>query len=89
MNRQRKEEIKHAIEFLTSCQGQEDINEILQCVCTQHRTHQQSLGRIIYQVLLCWSKDAASHDYDLRNEETVKFAADAIIAVGDRFFPFI
>lgn len=86
---QREKEMKEAIEFLVSCTSKEEIKEFVRMVQSQHPTHQQSLGRLIYALLLAWDKDYREDNFDARNRETLGFAYDAIQSVGECYFPFI
>jgi hypothetical protein len=44
----------------------------------QHRTNQQSIMSVFITLVEQWSEDYASGNFDLRNEDTVKIAADIL-----------
>lgn len=52
-------------------------------ICAQHRTHQQSVMRAMYAVMMQLAKE----EHDMRNEATVAFCK-RVTGNGD-FFPFI
>lgn len=55
--------------------SQEEINSFIKHLTHEHRTHQQSVGSVLLQLFLEWSRYYHQDYYDLRNEQLMKIAS--------------
>lgn len=58
-----------------------DTDAFAQLISREHRTLQQNLARAMWACIKQWDADFRSNTYDLRNEDTVQFAASIVAAV--------
>lgn len=69
----------------------DEIDEIADLICTDHRTLQQAKMRLVIAMLKRWSTDYKMGNYDLRNEQTCKVADNIITWIDEDqlYFPCI
>ncbi len=61
-------------------------------ILNDHRTLQQNMGRIVVKLIHGWAEMYDTGHYDLRNEGTVKFAAEVrnkVLSAGNTYLPSI
>lgn len=77
------------VKELNSFGSDRDIKNMVRQFRTEHRTLQQSVGRLIYAIIRAGAMDYQDDRYDLRNEAFLKFCHEAEELVNDNPLPFI
>lgn len=68
-----------------------DLHEFLEVITVEHRTIQQSLGRLVVELIERWADNYRNERFDLRNASTVEFANLVVtrVSLNDRLLPYI
>jgi len=82
---------KEAADLISRAVNNMSISEtdLAHLLATDHRTLQQTMGRLVVALIAEWAEAYDTHQFDDRNEGTVKWAAEVQAKVGQAFLPFI
>jgi tRNA 2-selenouridine synthase SelU len=68
-----------------------NVDEFVAVVTNDHRTLQQTMGRVVFALIAQWADDYKEGRFDLRNEATLAACDEIMEKVDEDFFvvPYI
>ena len=68
-----------------------NIDEFVAVVTNDHRTLQQTMGRVVFALIKAWAKDYKDNRFDLRNAGTCQACDEIMEKVDEDYFvtPYI
>jgi hypothetical protein len=85
-SQQAAEDLLHAVNNMSF-----SVDEFVAVVTNDHRTLQQTMGRVVFALIKAWALDYKDNRFDLRNEATLAACDEIMEKVDEDFFvvPYI